>query len=111
VTRVTAVAYILSGLLAALAGILDGARVGAIYVMAGTGLEFQVITAAVIGGAALSGGKGTVLGSLLGVVLMAMLTNVLNLSGVNMYWQNVFVGVILIVVVAVDSIIAPKETR
>jgi ribose transport system permease protein len=111
VTRVTAVAYILSGLLAALAGILDGARVGAIYVMAGTGLEFQVITAAVIGGAALSGGKGTVLGSLLGVVLMAMLTNVLNLSVVNMYWQNVFVGVILIVVVAVDSIIAPKETR
>ena len=72
---------------------------------------FDAIDKGVIGGAALSGGKGTVLGSLLGVVLMAMLTNVLNLSGVNMYWQNVFVGVILIVVVAVDSIIAPKETR
>jgi ribose transport system permease protein len=85
--------------------------VGAIYVMAGTGLEFQVITAAVIGGAALSGGKGTILGSLLGVILMAMLTNVLNLSGVNMYWQNVFVGAILIAVVALDALIAPREAR
>jgi ribose transport system permease protein len=111
VIRITSVAYILTGLLAALAGILDGARVGAIYVMAGTGLEFQVITAVVIGGTPLSGGKGTILGSLLGVVLMAMLTNVLNLSGVNMYWQNVFVGVILIAVVTIDSLIAPKETR
>jgi ribose transport system permease protein len=110
-SRVTGFAYVLTGMLAALAGILDGARVGAIYVMSGTGLEFQVITAAVIGGTALSGGKGTIFGSLLGVILMAMLTNVLNLSGVSMYWQNVFVGAILIAVVALDSAITPKEAR
>jgi ribose transport system permease protein len=79
--------------------------------MAGTGLEFQVITAVVIGGAALSGGKGTVLGSLLGVILMAILTNVLNLAGVNMYWQNVFVGLILIAVVALDGLLGPREAR
>lgn len=111
IRRVTGVAYVLTALLAALAGILDGARVGGIYVMAGTGLEFQVITAAVIGGAALSGGKGTIFGSLLGVILMAMLTNVLNLAGVNMYWQNIFVGTILIAVVALDGITAPREAR
>jgi ribose transport system permease protein len=111
VGRATSIAYMICGFLAALAGILDGARVGAVYVMAGTGLEFQVITAVVIGGTALSGGKGTILGSLLGVILMAMLTNVLNLAGVNMYWQNVFVGLILIAVVALDGLVAPREAR
>jgi ribose transport system permease protein len=109
VARVTGIAYMMTGFLAALAGILDGARVGAVYVMAGTGLEFQVITAAIIGGAALTGGKGTILGSLLGAAIMAILTNVLNLVGVNMYWQNVMVGLILIAVVALDQLLASRE--
>jgi ribose transport system permease protein len=111
IRRITGMVYVLTGFLAALAGILDGARVGGIYVMAGTGMEFQVITAVVIGGTALTGGKGTIFGSLLGVILMAMLTNVLNLTGVSMYWQNVFVGAILIAVVALDGITAPREAR
>ena len=111
VTRVTGFTYVLSALLAAVAGILDGARVGAVYVQAGLGLEFQVITAAVIGGTALNGGKGTIFGSLLGVVVMSMLTNVLNLVGVDAYWQNVIVGVILVAVVALDRVVAPKEAR
>jgi ribose transport system permease protein len=110
-SRVTSFAYVLTGLLAAAAGILDGARVGAIYVMSGTGIEFQVITAVVIGGTALSGGKGTIFGSILGVILMAMLTNVLNLVGVNIYWQNVFVGAILVGVVALDAAMTPREAR
>ncbi|MGC8787553.1 MAG: ABC transporter permease [Anaerolineae bacterium] len=111
VIRVISVIYIITAVLAAIAGILDGARVGAVYVMSGTGLEFQVITAAVIGGTPLTGGKGTILGSLLGVIVMAMLTNVLNLVGVNMYWQNIMVGVILVAVVALDRIVTPKEVR
>ncbi len=111
ISRVTGFAFVLTGLLAATAGILDGARIGAIYVLSGTGLEFQVITAAVIGGTALSGGKGTIFGSILGVIVMAMLTNVLNLLGVSMYWQNVFVGTILIAVVAFDAATTPKEAR
>jgi len=111
VARVTSIAYILSGLLAAVAGILDGARLGAVYIQAGQGLEFQVITAAVVGGAALDGGKGSILGSLLGVVVMAMMTNVFNLVGVNMYWQNVLVGAILVAVVALDRLTTPKEVR
>ncbi len=111
VTRVISLIYVITAVLAAIAGILDGARVGAVYVMSGTGLEFQVITAAVIGGTPLTGGKGTILGSLLGVIIMAMLTNVLNLVGVNMYWQNVMVGVILVAVVALDRLVTPKEVR
>nr|MBC7244807.1 ABC transporter permease [Chloroflexota bacterium] len=111
VTRVISIIYVITAVLAAIAGILDGARVGAVYVMSGTGLEFQVITAAVIGGTPLTGGKGTILGSLLGVIIMAMLTNILNLVGVNMYWQNVMVGLILVAVVALDRIVTPKEIR
>jgi len=109
VVRVTSIAYMLSAVLAAFAGLLDAARLGAVYIQAGTGLEFQVITAAVVGGTALSGGKGTILGSLLGVIVMAMLTNVFNLVGVSMYWQMVVVGVILVAVVAVDRLTTPKE--
>jgi len=111
VRRVTSIAYILVGFLAALAGILDGARVGAIYVMSGTGIEFQVITAAVIGGTSMAGGRGTIFGAFLGVILMAILTNVLNLAGVNMYWQSVFIGAILVGVGAMDSLMGSRETR
>jgi ribose transport system permease protein len=111
VARVTGFAYVLSALLAAVAGILDGMRVGGVYVQSGLGLEFQIITAAVIGGASLSGGKGTIFGSLLGVVVMAMLTNVFNLVGLSVYWQNVVVGTILIAVVAFDRLVTPKELR
>jgi ribose transport system permease protein len=111
VERVISVLFVIAAVMAAVAGILDGARVGAVYVMSGVGLEFQVITAAVIGGTALSGGKGTILGSLLGVIVMAMLTNVLNLLGVNMYWQSIMVGAILVGVVALDRVLTPKEVR
>jgi ribose transport system permease protein len=111
VARATGAAYVLSALLAATAGILDGARLGAIYIQAGSGLEFQVITAAVIGGTALTGGRGTILGSFLGVIIMAMLTNVFNLVGISVYWQSLLVGVILIAVVGLDRLVSPKEAR
>lgn len=111
VAKVTLVAFVLSGVLAAIAGILDGARLGAVYIQAGQGLEFQVITAAVIGGTSLSGGKGTIFGSLLGAIVMAMLINIFNLIGVNVYWQSILVGVILISVVAFDQLTLPKELK
>jgi ribose transport system permease protein len=111
VARVTTACYILSGLLSALAGILDGARLGAVYIQAGLGIEFQVITASVLGGTALAGGRGTVFGGFLGVVVMAMLTNFFNLIGVNMYWQAVLVGIILVLVVVLDRLVTPKEVR
>jgi ribose transport system permease protein len=111
VARATSAAYILSAMLAAFAGILDGARLGAVYIQSGSGMEFQVITAAVIGGTSLSGGKGTIFGSLLGVFVMVILTNAFNLVGVSMYWQSVLVGIVLIVVVALDRLTTPREAR
>jgi ribose transport system permease protein len=109
--RVIGIAFVLSGVIAAFAGILDGSRLGAIYIQAGIGLEFQVITAAVIGGASLNGGKGSILGSFLGSIVMVILTNVFNLIGVSIYWQNVIVGSILISVVAIDYLITPKSVK
>jgi ABC-type xylose transport system permease subunit len=58
----------------------------------------------VIGGASLAGGEGTVLGSLLGVTLMALISNGLNLLGINIYWQTIVIGAVLIIAVAADSL-------
>jgi ribose transport system permease protein len=63
-----------------------------------------VISACVIGGASLAGGEGSVLGSLLGVILMALILNGLNLLGINPYWQTIVIGGVLILTVAVDAL-------
>jgi ribose transport system permease protein len=68
------------------------------------GAELRVISAVVIGGASLSGGEGTVLGALLGVILMSLISNGLNLLGINVYWQNIVIGAVLIIAVAADSL-------
>jgi ribose transport system permease protein len=90
--------------MAGFAGILLAARFGTASVSAGVGVELQVISAVVIGGASLAGGEGTVIGSLLGVMLMALISNGLNLLGVNPYWQTIIIGAVLIIAVAADSL-------
>lgn len=95
--------YTLSGLLAAVAGVLLTARLGTASVTAGQGLELRVIAAVIIGGASLSGGEGTVLGAFLGALLMGLITNALNLLGVDVYWQSLVVGATLLVAVVIDQ--------
>jgi ABC-type xylose transport system permease subunit len=63
-----------------------------------------VVSAVVLGGASLSGGEGTILGALLGVTLMNLLSNGLNILGINVYWQNVVIGAVLLIAVAADSL-------
>jgi ribose transport system permease protein len=70
----------------------------------GTGIELRVITAAIIGGASLNGGEGSVLGAVLGALFMGILANSLNLLGVDVYWQNLVTGVMLILAVVFDMI-------
>ena len=94
--------YIISGTLAALAGILMASRMGGAQSAAGTGVELRVITACVIGGCSLAGGTGTVLGSFLGVLLMALVGNAFNLLGVSVYWQQTAMGSILLIAVLMD---------
>jgi ribose transport system permease protein len=72
-------------------------------VTAGEGMEMRVLTAVIIGGASLAGGEGTILGAFLGSVLMALVTNAVNILGVNVYWQTFIVGLTLLVAVLTDS--------
>lgn len=94
--------FVIVALLASLSGLLLTGRFGTASVSAGLGVELRVISAVVIGGASLAGGEGTVLGALLGVVLMNLISNGLNLLGINPYWQSIVIGGILILAVASD---------
>jgi len=97
-------AYMIAGFMAATAGILSAARMGGALSTAGTGSELRVITACIIGGCSLAGGEGSVLGSFLGVLLMALVANAFNLLGVSIYWQRAIYGAILMLAVLVDVI-------
>jgi len=104
VTRIKILNYVLSGALAAVAGILLSARLGNGSLTAGLNMEFKAITGAIIGGCALSGGKGTVLGSFFGAMLMASIDSAINIMPVDSYWQEFVTGFVLIVAIIVDSI-------
>ncbi|MBI2194746.1 MAG: ABC transporter permease [Planctomycetes bacterium] len=94
--------YALAGLLAALGGIIVTSRVGSAEPRAGLGIELEVIAAVVVGGTSLAGGRGGVLGTLCGALLMGVLGNGLNLLDVNTDWQGVVVGSIVIAAVVLD---------
>lgn len=95
--------YILSSMLAALCGIVSISRFGVSVPTAGDGLEIQTIAAVVIGGASLKGGEGSVVGSMLGILLMSFISNMLVLLGTSVYLQSLVSGVILLLVVIADN--------
>jgi ribose transport system permease protein len=101
--------YVLTASLAAVAGILMAARMASASVNIGVGLELKVITASVIGGASLSGGEGSIAGAFLGSLLMGTLINSLNILGVDVYWQNVITGTMLIAAVILDNILKQRR--
>ena len=111
VDRVKIFNYCLVAVLAGIAGLLITARFGSSSVTVGGGLELRVITAAIIGGASLSGGEGSVLGAFLGALFMGVLANSLNLLGVDVYWQRLITGLILIVAVVFDVINERRKER
>ena len=94
-------AYIISGVCAAIAGVILASRVGIAQPNVGSGFELDAIAACVIGGAALSGGRGTIGGTLGGVVLLGLIDNLLSLYDVQSYWQQVLKGVIIAVAILV----------
>ena len=110
VNRVRIVAYILTGILAALAGVLLASRLMSGTPTAGTGLELQVLAAAVIGGASLRGGEGTILGAFLGVVFVALINNSMTMLAVSIYWQMIVIGTVLVCGVALDMLIRRKKS-
>src|SRR5437763_14786419 len=106
--RIRVLLFATTGLLAAITGVLLAARLGSGNGGAASGLEFDVIAAVVIGGTALSGGRGSMLGTLLGVVFITVIGNGLVLLGVNSFLQNVVRGVIIVAAVLVNVIISKR---
>ena len=102
--------YALTGLLAALAGIIITARLGSASTSAGKGLELRVISAVIIGGASLKGGVGTVFGSFLGALLMAIIVSSINLLGVQLNWIDFVLGATLLLAVMADTISKRKAS-
>lgn len=96
--------YTFSAFVASLAGILSLARFAVATADMGNGSEMRVISAAVIGGASLSGGEGSVIGSVLGVIMLNIINNALVLFNVSVNWQNLIAGVILLLAVTVDVV-------
>jgi ribose transport system permease protein len=111
VDLVKIVNYCLVALLAGVAGLLITARFGSASVTVGSGTELRVITAAIIGGASLNGGEGSVFGAFLGALFMGVLANALNLLGVDVYWQNLVTGLILITAVVIDVINEKRKSQ
>lgn len=104
VARVRILVFVMTGVLASLVGVLLSARLASGNPGVGLGLEFDVIAAVIIGGASLAGGKGTMFGTLLGVLFVTVLANGLVLLGVNPYLQDVASGAIVLFAVLLGSI-------
>jgi ribose transport system permease protein len=96
--------YMLTGTVAALAGVLLTARTGSGQPTSGSqGLELQSITAAALGGVALQGGRGTIVGTILAVILLGVLENGLIILNVNSFWQDIAQGFLLVIAVVIQQ--------
>jgi ribose/xylose/arabinose/galactoside ABC-type transport system permease subunit len=103
VDRISIIVYTLAGAAAALTGILLAARLGTAQASAGTGSELVVIAAVIIGGTSLFGGSATILGTAIGCLLLASLSIGMTVVGLSAFYQNLVVGVVIILAVAVDQ--------
>ena len=96
--------FSIAGALTGCAAVLNSVRFNQIPANAGIGLEMKVIAAVVVGGTAITGGKGTVLGTVLGVVLLGMIGPALTFLGVSPYWERALQGAIILTAVAIDTL-------
>lgn len=94
--------YLISGVLSSIAAIVLSARIQTGQPAAGDGYELDAITAVVIGGTSLSGGTGTILGTIIGILIIGFMSNGLDLMGVSAYYQKVIKGIIILIAVTID---------
>jgi len=102
VNKVKTVVYILAGLLSALGGLLVTARLDSAQPNAGMGYELDSIAAVVIGGTSLNGGKGSIIGTVIGALIIGVLNNGLVLLNVSPFWQQVIKGLVILLAVIID---------
>ena len=96
--------YTMSGLFVGLAGVLSASRLSSAQPTGGMGLELEAIAAVVIGGTSLQGGKGSIIGTVIGALIMAVLTNGLRIISVPQEWQSVAVGCVILIAVYLDML-------
>ncbi len=94
--------YTLAGVFTGLAGVLSAARLNSAQPALGQGYELEAIAAVVIGGTSLSGGKGTIVGTVIGALIMSVLTNGLRIMSIPQEWQTVVVGIVILFAVYID---------
>ena len=102
--------YVAMGICAFIAVFVQSAHLLAIDPDVGTGLNMDTIAAVVIGGASLAGGKGTMVGTAIGILLMGFMRNGLNLLGVSSYWQGVVVGTIIVLAVGIEKVTGRRKS-
>jgi ribose transport system permease protein len=102
--KIKLIVYSLSGLMASFAGMATAARLGVAQSTAGTGYEMDAIASVIIGGASVSGGAGTILGTIIGAAIMGILRNGLVLLNVSAYWQQTVMGCVIILAVTLDQL-------
>ncbi|MET0414671.1 MAG: ABC transporter permease [Actinoplanes sp.] len=104
-------AFLLSGALAGLAGVLFAARFGTVDASAGTGYELNVVAAVVVGGVAVFGGSGTVWGAGLGALLLTVIASALAVLDINQFWQQAIVGALIILAICADRLVSVRIAR
>lgn len=104
VNRTILLSYIQCGLLVGVASILQTARMNSFWASMGTGLEFQAIAGAIIGGTSMSGGVGRLTGTFVGVLLMGIINNALNLYGIDANWQEAARGFVILFAIILDAL-------
>jgi ribose/xylose/arabinose/galactoside ABC-type transport system permease subunit len=102
--RILTFVYVVSGVSCAIAGIILSGRLDAAMPTAATGAELDAIAAVIIGGASLFGGKGTIVGTVIGVLLIGVINNGMNLMNVPPFWQSFIKGAVIFLAVLLDSL-------
>ena len=107
--KVKIIIYSISGMMASISGLIITSRLSSAQPTAGASYEMDAIAAVVLGGASLSGGKGRILGTLIGALIIGVLNNGLNIIGVSAFWQQVVKGVVILIAVLIDRFKVVKQ--
>ena len=108
--KVKIIIYTISGIMASISGLIITSRLSSAQPTAGTSYEMDAIAAVVLGGTSLSGGKGRILGTLIGALIIGVLNNGLNIIGVSAFWQQVVKGVVILIAVLLDRFKMAKSS-
>ena len=107
--KVKIIIYSISGMMASISGLIITSRFSSAQPTAGASYEMDAIAAVVLGGTSLSGGKGRILGTLIGALIIGVLNNGLNIIGVSAFWQQVVKGVVILIAVLIDRFKVVKQ--